>query len=318
MGTPVVEPLPNARFGARVRGLDPGAITDDDRRAIWAAHRERHGLLCFEFDELLTADELHRLTSILGENELAPGLVTGVGKGRRPDDTDGDVDVEVDAEREIADLRADGVDPYLAFIGNVDPSTEQPKRVDENFYGEWEWHTDMSYLLVPPTFSLLHARMIPPTGGDTGFCSQVMAAAELPAQLRARIEGRSAKHDSTYASSGKLRPGMTPPASPIDAEGAIHPILRRVPTTGEEALFLGRRTNGYVCGLALEESEQLLDELWAEATRPEYCYQHAWTEGEVVVWDNRMLLHKRHPVAATDTRFMWRTQTKGEPVQAAS
>ena len=172
----------------------------------------------------------------------------------------------------------------------------------------------MSYLPVPPTFSLLHSREVPDEGGDTGFCNQVMAAAALPPALRQGLLNLTLKHDSTYLSSGVLRPGMSAPKSPIEALGHVHPILRRVPSTGEEALFLGRRTNGYIVGLPLQESEQLLDEVWAHATQEQFCYRHRWQVGQVVVWDNRMLMHARHPLDANKRRFMWRTQTKGEEV----
>ena len=118
----------------------------------------------------------------------------------------------------------------------------------------------MSYIAVPPTFSLLHARVVPDEGGDTGFCSQTMAARELPPALRKRVLGREIKHDSTYGSSGVLRPGMTAPDSPIEAIGHPHPIIRIVPETGQEALFLGRRTNAYVVGMPFDDSERLLDE----------------------------------------------------------
>ncbi len=307
----IIEPLSGARFGARVTGVDPAAIGPETADAILTAYRERHGLLCFAFDRLVSADELHALTGVFGRNEYAPQLITGIGKGAEAGDEVASV------EEQEAALRARGIDPFLTFIGNVNPKTLERRKVPADFYGEWEWHTDMSYIEVPPTFSLLNARIIPDEGGDTSFCSQVMAAADLPADLRARIEGRSIKHDSTYASSGILRPGMEPPASPIEAVGTVHPILRRVPTTGDEALFLGRRTNGWVVGMDLDESEALLDELWAHATKPEYCYRHTWNVGEIVVWDNRMLLHKREPVDAEATRFMWRTQTRGEAVVAA-
>ncbi len=307
-----VQPLSDAPFGAEVCGLQPLAMTDDDTAEIWDAYRRRHGLLCFSFDRLLEADELHALTAVFGENELAPGRVVGVGRGRAPDEEERSI------ESQIAELEAEGIDPYLTFLGNLDPETLEPRHVPDDFYGEWEWHTDMSYIDVPPTFSLLHARAVPEIGGDTAFSSQVMAAAALPAELRERILPLRLKHDSTYASSGILRPGMEPPTSPIDAIGSVHPILRRVGTTGEEALFLGRRTNAYVVDLPLEESEALIDELWAHATRPEFCYRHRWQVGQVMVWDNRMLLHKRHPVDDDDVRFMWRTQTRGEPVVPAS
>jgi len=308
MASLTVQPLPDARFGAAITGLDPRRITPEDERTIWAAYRERHGLLCFSFDRLLDPEELHALTAVFGDNEFAPGQIVGIGKGA----ADGETPLTV--EEQVTRLRAEGKDPYLAFIGNVDPVSLEPRKVDSKFYGEWEWHTDMSYIEVPPTFSLLHARQIPDEGGDTGFCSQVMAAAELPDRLRQRVLGLEVKHDSTYASSGTLRPGMQVPDSPIEAIGHAHPVLRKVPTTGEEALFLGRRTNGYVLGLPLHESEELLDELWAHATQQQFCYRHRWQVGHVVVWDNRMLLHKRYPVDETEVRFMWRTQTRGEPV----
>ena len=159
---------------------------------------------------------------------------------------------------------------------------------------------------------------MPAEGGDTGFCSQLMAARQLPAALRQRVLGREIKHDSTYASSGILRPGMTVPASPIEAAGHPHPVIRRIPGTEQEALFLGRRTNAWVVGLPLEESERLLDELWGHATQPRFCYRHRWRVGQVVVWDNRMLLHMRYPLSGEAVRFMWRTQTRGEAVLPAA
>ena len=217
-------------------------------------------------------------------------------------------------EEQVAELRARGDDPYMGYIGNLDPASLEAKPVDGKFYGEWEWHTDMSYIAVPPTFSLLHARVVPDEGGDTGFCSQTMAARELPPALRQRVRGREIKHDSTYGSSGVLRPGMTAPDSPIEAIGHPHPIIRIVPETGQEALFLGRRTNAYVVGMPFDDSERLLDELWRHATGPQFCYRHRWRVGQVVVWDNRMLLHMRHPMAGDAVRFMWRTQTRGEAV----
>lgn len=306
-----IKPLAGARFGAEIVGLDPLGMTDGVKERLWDTYRDRHGLICFTFDRLLTAEELHKLTSVFGENEFGPGRINGIGK-RTPEGEE-----HLTVEEQVARLEADGIDPYLAYIGNLDPRTLDPKPVSEKFYGEWEWHTDMSYIEVPPTFSLLHSRQIPAEGGDTGFCSQVMAAADLPADLRRRITGLRIKHDATYASNGVLRPGMTVPESPIHADGFAHPILRTVPSTGDEALYLGRRTNGYVVGLGLEESERLLDELWSHATRAEYVYRHRWSVGQVVVWDNRMMLHKRFPMDDSDVRFMWRTQTKGEAVVPA-
>jgi taurine dioxygenase len=307
-----VQPLENAQFGAEIRGLNPANITAENKQTIWDTYRDRHGLICFSFDRLLDADELHALTSVFGENEYAPGIINGLGKATPK----GEEHLTVDEQ--VTKLRAGGRDPYLAYIGNLDPKTLEKQNTPGKFFGEWEWHTDMSYVEVPPTFSLLHARVIPEDGGDTGFCSQVMAAKALSPAMRARAQSLKVKHDSTYGSSGIPRPGMTAPASPVEAIGYPHPILRKIPSTGDEAIFLGRRTNGYVMGLPLDESEALLDELWAHSTQPQFCYQHKWQVGQVVVWDNRMMLHMRAPFDETKARFMWRTQTKGEAVVPAT
>ena len=307
-----VHPLPDAPFGSEITGAEPGNLTARQRELIRAAHREGHGLICFSFERLLEADELHALTAVFGENEFAPGKIDGIGRGTPAGQQQRTV------EEQVAELRARSDDPYMAYIGNLDPATLEAQPVDRKFYGEWEWHTDMSYLAIPPTFSLLHAREVPGEGGDTGFCSQVMAAQQLPAAHRQRVLGREIKHDSTYASSGILRPGMTVPASPIEAVGHPHPTIRRIPGTDQEALFLGRRTNAHVVGLTLAASERLLDELWRHATQPQFCYRHKWRVGQVVVWDNRMLLHMRYPLAGDAVRFMWRTQTRGQAVLPAA
>lgn len=306
-----VSPLAGARFGAEIRGVAPHNLSSEQKQVIWDVYRERHGLICFEFDRLLELDELHALTAVFGESEFRPGLINGIGRGA----SDGEAHLTVDEQ--VAAARAKGIDPYLTILTNVEPETLKPRQTNAKFFGEWEWHTDMSYIEVPPTFSLLNARQIPDEGGDTGFCSQVMAAQELSDELRARVQSLRIKHDSTYGSSGILRPGMSPPESPIEAIGYPHPVIRRVPSTGEEALFLGRRTNGYVVGLSLEDSEALLNELWTHATQEHYCYYHKWQVGQVVAWDNRMMMHMRKPFDDSKVRFMWRTQTKGEAVVAA-
>ncbi len=303
-----IRPIEGAAFGGIVTGVDPSRIDDVVADQLRAASQAHHGVLCLRFDELLTVDELNALTAVFGENEFAPGLITGFGRGAVAGEAERSVEAQVD------ELRANGIDPYLMFLGNVDPQTGERREVDDKFFGEWEWHSDMSYIPEPPTYSLLHSRQVPAEGGDTAFCSQVLAAQSLPADVRARVEGRGIKHDSTYSSNGVIRPGMTAPPTPVDAIGEVHPILRRLPGADQEALFLGRRTNGYVIGLPLEESEALLDELWAHATQPEFVYRHCWSVGEVVVWDNRVVMHRRHPVDPDQIRFMWRTQTRGEAV----
>ena len=158
--------LPGAPFGVEITGGDPGNLTAPQREQIWDAHRAGHGLICFSFDRLLEADALHALTAVFGDNEFAPGKIDGIGRGMRAGQERRSV------EEQVAELRARGDDPYMGYIGNLDPASLEAKPVDGKFYGEWEWHTDMSYIAVPPTFSLLHARVVPDEGGDTGSAAR--------------------------------------------------------------------------------------------------------------------------------------------------
>ena len=304
-------PLDNAQFGLEVLGLDPRHITEADKAVLLDAYRRAHGLLYLSFGRLLDADELHALTRVFGESEYAPGIINGLGKLPTAEEA------HLTAEEQVASVVARGEDPFITYVGNVEPVTLEKVPMEEGFYGEWEWHTDMSYVEVPPTISILHARQIPHEGGDTGFCNQVMAAQALPKALRERVLPLKIKHDATFGSDGSLRPGMDPDVSPMESVGYPHPVLRVMPDTGEEAIYLGRRTNGYVPGMSLDESERLLDELWAHATQSAFCYRHRWQVGQVVVWDNRRLMHKRYPMDGAHVRFMWRTQTKGEAVHPA-
>src|SRR5678815_30289 len=104
--------------------------------------------------------------------------------------------------------------------------------------------------------------------------------------LRQRIDGRTLKHDMTYNSAGDLREGFQPVSDVRAAPGPSHPIVRTHPETGYNALYLGRRPNAYVNGLSIEDSEALLNKLWAHASQPRFAWSHKWRVGDLVVWDN--------------------------------
>ena len=176
---------------------------------------------------------------------------------------------------------------------------------------EADWHTDMSYIDEPPMASLLYALEVPAEGGETGFANMYLAYQTLPSELKAAVEGRVLKHDSTYNSAGELRRGFKEVSDPREAPGALHPIVRVHPETGRKALFLGRRRNGYIEGLPLEDSEALLDALWAHATRDDLTWYQEWQPGDLIVWDNRCTLHRRNAFDANSRRLMHRTQIKG-------
>jgi taurine dioxygenase len=177
--------------------------------------------------------------------------------------------------------------------------------------GEAVWHTDMSYLEVPPMASMLYALEVPPAGGNTSFCSMYAVYEALPSQLKQRIANLKIKHDGTYNSGGYLRQGVTATDDPRTSPGAVHPLVCTHPDTGRRMLYLGRRRNAYLTGLELAESEALLDELWQFVEKPEFAWEHVWRVGDLVLWDNRCTMHRRDPFDAASRRVMHRTQIKG-------
>jgi taurine dioxygenase len=118
------------------------------------------------------------------------------------------------------------------------------------------------------------------------------------------------KHDGTYNSGGYVRQGVTPTGDPRTSPGTTHPLVLAHPETGRPGLYLGRRRNAYLEGLPLDESEALLDEMWAEATRASLTWTHRWRVGDLVVWDNRCTMHRRDAFDPTARRVMHRTQIK--------
>ena len=198
--------------------------------------------------------------------------------------------------------------PELAIVSNV---VEDGQPIGRLGYGEAVWHTDSSFNPVPPSATLLYALEVPPSGGDTGFANMYRAFETLPAALREQIEGKTIKHDKRYTASGTLRAGYSEQDDIRLSPGPSHPIVRVHPETGHRALHLGRRTNSYVNGLSVEESEALLDSLWAHATAPAHTWHHQWQARDVLVWDNRCIMHRRDAFDPNARRVMHRAQCQG-------
>jgi taurine dioxygenase len=202
--------------------------------------------------------------------------------------------------------------PELTLITNL---KKDGKPVGGLGNGELVWHTDMSYIETPPWGSLLHALEVPSSGGETEFLNMYMALDTLPAHLRHAIEGRELKHDQIYDSSGKVRPGQHAPETGDVRQlpGASHPIIRTHPETRRQSLFLGRRHNAYVMGLPVDESEALLDALWAHtAGNRDFVWTQEWQVGDMIVWDNRCVMHRRNAFDDNEIRFMHRTTLQGD------
>jgi len=103
---------------------------------------------------------------------------------------------------------------------------------------------------------------------------------------------------------------VTPTGDPRTSPGTVHPLVAIHPETGRRALYLGRRRNAYIEGMTLEESDALLDEVWAHATRDQFAWRHHWRAGDLVLWDNRCTMHRRDAFDPGARRVMHRTQIK--------
>src|SRR5437016_5732902 len=215
-GTDLIDIVPTgAALGAEVRSIDLKSI-DERRFAALERAWHQHQVLLVRGQMLSDAD-LIAFSRRFGDLDWAPVQETG----RR---------------------FVEGC-PEIYVVSNT---VENGRPIGSLGAGEAVWHTDMSYLPQPPKASMLYALEIPPSGGDTSFCSMYAALDSLPAELKRRVDGLRVKHDGTYNSGGYLREGVTPTDDPRSAPGRLHPLVCRHPETGRRMLYLGRRRNAYI------------------------------------------------------------------------
>jgi taurine dioxygenase len=269
-----------AALGAEIPGVDLRAIGDSAFEAIYGAWLEHQVLLVR--DQVLTDDELIAFSRRFGHLDHAP--------------------VQENGRRFVEGH------PEIYVVSNV---VENGVAIGSLGSGEAVWHTDMSYLPNPPKASVLYALEVPPIGGDTIFGSMYAAWESLPASLKARVATARIKHDGTYNSGGYVREGVTPSDDPRESQGVFHPLVYAHPETGREGLYLGRRRNAYIEGLALAASE-------AFATDERLTWRHHWRAGDLVLWDNRCTMHRRDPFDQADRRVMHRTQIRSSGRSASS
>lgn len=219
-----------------------------------------------------------------------------------------------------------GDDPYIAPIPGREHVIAIRRRADETapLFAE-NWHSDWSFQEHPPDGTCLFGISIPPHGGDTLFADQHAALDAMPADLRARLEGRLGVHSARggYAPSGTYgsadqRTDRSMDIRPSDAAMAtqLHPIIRAHPETGRLGIF---SCLGYIIGIdgmGHDESLELLAELHAWQTRDEFVYRHRWQPGMLVMWDNRSLLHRATGGYEGHDRELHRTTIGHDPAFA--
>lgn len=266
-------------FVAEISGVDVRSITDAEFEQLYAAWLE-FGVLRLR-DQPLNEDELQAFSARFGPLE------------------------EIPMGRLSESARAKIKNRYVTQLSNI---IVDGKPIGGLGNAEANWHSDMTYVDTPPPASVLLGVEIPAEGGDTYFADQYAAYEALPDSLKHQIEHLTIKHDAAHTSVGKLRPGFEAFDDPRDAPGAVHPVVTRHEETGRLALYLGRREWAYMPGLSLAESEALLNELWRYATPPGSVWQQQWQPADLIIWDNRRVLHRRDDFDPLARRLMKRCQ----------
>ncbi|MDE0693389.1 MAG: TauD/TfdA family dioxygenase [Gammaproteobacteria bacterium] len=205
--------------------------------------------------------------------------------------------------------------PTLQFSNQKpDGTTAQPS--DPGYplmRGNEGWHTDSTYMPLAAKAAMLMALVVPPEGGETEFADMRAAYDALSPQMQEKLEGLSAHH-SLYHSQSKA--GYTHKTDHLygfhDKGAPRRPVIKTHPETGRKSIYTGRHAYGIV-GMAPEESEALLDALMEDACQPPRTYRHSWQVGDLVVWDNRCLMHRARPYDTSHPRVLRASRIAGEP-----
>jgi alpha-ketoglutarate-dependent taurine dioxygenase len=198
--------------------------------------------------------------------------------------------------------------PQIHYISN------QEKFEDGRVYIPGEgYHTDHSNDVEPPKATALYAVKLPKSGGDTQFVNMYEAYDALPGEMKKRIEGLRARHVYQSKYSERKLPSLAAERKKIASESVVHPIVRTHPGTGRKAIYINPIRIEEIVGMPAQKALPLLDELLEHATQEKFQYRHKWKLGDVVIWDNRCLMHKAngdYPVS--EVRYLYRVMLKGD------
>lgn len=179
--------------------------------------------------------------------------------------------------------------------------------------GNEGWHTDSTYMPLASKAAMLYALVVPPADGETEFADMRAAWDALDAATQARLEQLSAHHSIYYSQS---RIGYVHKMDQIygfhDKGAPLRPIVKTHPETGRKSIYTGRHAHD-IPGMSAEESEALLDQLMVDACQPPRLYKHSWTPGDLVVWDNRCLMHRARPFDMRYPRVLRASRISGDP-----
>jgi alpha-ketoglutarate-dependent 2,4-dichlorophenoxyacetate dioxygenase len=278
-----IEVIPlHPTLGVKLRGVDLTRPVMPEIFAEIEAAFNRYGILVFP-EQPMTDEQQLDFSRFFGPLEVNPNY-TGAKMRLRPD---------------------------LADISNLDPEGRVLARDDRNLFnlGNQLWHTDSSFKHLPAKCSLLSARELPSPGpmggGETEFADMRAAWDALPEVQKRALDGVVVEH-SIFRSRSQI--GFADFNDEISKElpPARQALVRHHCYSGRTSLYLASHAS-HIVGRPVEEGRALLEELIAFATRPQFVYQHRWTVGDLVIWDNRCTMHRGRPYDDTQRRVLHRT-----------
>ncbi|WP_439817691.1 TauD/TfdA dioxygenase family protein [Zavarzinia sp. CC-PAN008] len=210
------------------------------------------------------------------------------------------------------------INRFFRTVADYPMIAEVRKEPDQTMNIGGGWHTDHSYDLEPALGSILVARDLPPSGGDTLFASMVHAYETLPDEMKARIADLKAVHSTAHAFGAKSAyakdTGMK--NAHMATHDTVHPVVIRHPANGRPVLYVNPGFTVRFDGQTEEESRPLLHALFEHAMRPEHAIRFQWRPGSVAFWDNRATWHKAENDYHGERRVMHRITIEGVPLAA--
>lgn len=283
---PIVTPI-HPLFVAKITGVDLGRPIDETTQRAIEGAMDTYAV-CVLPGQHLEDEEQIAFSRLYGALEVEPDIGRKAAAGGRRRRI---------AHREIFDIS--NLDENGGICGEQDArqSLLQITRL---------WHTDLSFRQGSAKWSMLHAKVIPPAGGDTEYADMRAAYDALPDAMKRRLEGLVAEHSAWHSTA--TRGGYVPTEEERRSyPPARHKLVRRHPGSGRNALYIGSHAS-HIVGIPVEEGQELLAELIGFATQPQFVYRHKWQVGDLVIWDNRCTTHRATPFAAANhMRDMRRT-----------
>lgn len=274
-------------LGAEVTGFDLSQpLGENLLSAVRQSWLEAGGLLVFPGQSLTTAQHIE-FSNHFGPLFGAPGetrLQETVSRYLHPDH------------------------PEIYRVSNQVDNGEPLGRANAGNY----WHSDVSFKERPAAASILNAVEIPATGGDTMFADLTAAYEALSDAMKEMLAPLRAHHDFAQTAATQFAKPIVVEDDLKGANRAVHPVVRTHPETGRKCLFVNPGMTTHLEGFERQESAALLGFLFGHATQPQFIYRHRWRQGDVVMWDNRSLMHCAVVDYGEQPRYMERTTAIGD------